>query len=85
MRARRILNIGAFDPVDLNRLQTAFESAWTVLMSTVNEAEVEQSRTTLATIIVSAGNVSGLDAGELAAMAIRTFEAIRADEDARLL
>ncbi len=85
MRARRILNSGAFDPVDVNRLQTAFDIAWTALKPTFNDAEVEQSRTTLATIIVSAGNVSGLDAGELATMAIRTFNAIQADENARLL
>jgi hypothetical protein len=77
MRARRILSTGAFDHRDMERLQSAFNAAWTVIEPSIAETDRDASRTTLATIIVASGNVSGLDDGELAAMALRTFESIR--------
>lgn len=77
MRARRILQTGAFNPDDVNRLQHAFKAAWASVGSNVEPADTARSRELLATIVVSAGNVSGLDAEELAAFAIRSFEAIR--------
>jgi len=78
MRARRILQTGAFNPEDLQRLQNAFDAAWETLAPSVAHADHERSRELLATVVVSAGNVSGLDAGELSAVALRTFHAIRA-------
>lgn len=78
MRARRILQTGAFNPDDLLRLQDAFEAAWKALAPTVDDADLERSRELLATVVVSAGNVSGLDTEELSAVALRTFHAIRA-------
>lgn len=78
MRARRILQTGAFSPEDLNRLQDAFDAAWTSVAPTVSTEDHSRFRELLATVIVSAGNLSGLDANELAAVAIRSFEAIRA-------
>lgn len=78
MRAIRILQTGAFSPEDLNRLQQAFDAAWKTVAPTVETIDQPRLRELLATVVVSAGNVSGLDAGELAAVAIRTFEAIRA-------
>ncbi len=77
MRARRILSTGAFDHRDMERLQSAFDAAWTVIAPSIAATDRDASRTTLATIIVASGNVSGLDDGELAAMALRTFETIR--------
>ncbi|WP_290989026.1 hypothetical protein [Hyphomicrobium sp.] len=44
----------------------------------IDTADKARCRELLATIVVSAGNVSGLDAEELAAVAIRSFEAIYA-------
>ena len=78
MRVRRILQTGAFDPENVNRMQDAFDAAWAMLAPTIETAEHPGSRELLATIVVAAGNVSGLDAKELAAAAIRTFESIRA-------
>lgn len=77
MRARRILQTGAFNPDDLERLQAAFDAAWATLAPTIPDADHAQSRELLATVVVSAGNVSGLDTEELAAVALRTFHAIR--------
>ena len=78
MRARRVLQTGAFDPENVNRLQNAFESAWASVGSAVGAPDKARSRELLATIVVSAGNVSGLDAEDLAEVATRSFEAIRA-------
>jgi len=78
MRARNILQTGAFNPEDVSRLQNAFKAAWASIGSAVDTADKARCRELLATIVVSAGNVSGLDAEELAAVAIRSFEAIRA-------
>lgn len=78
MQARKILQTGAFNPDDVNRLQNAFKAAWASVGAAVEQAEKARSRELLATIVVSAGNVSGLEAEELAAVAIRSFEAIRA-------
>lgn len=77
MRARRILQTGAFNPEDLDRLQEAFDAAWTAIAPTIAPSDHASARELLATVVVSAGNVSGLDAGELATVAMRTFEAIR--------
>lgn len=77
MRARKILQTGAFNPEDVSRLQNAFKCAWASVGSSVEAAEKTRCRELLATIVVSAGNVSGLDAVELAVVAIRSFEAIR--------
>ena len=78
MRARRILQTGAFSPDDVIRLQEAFDAAWATVSTTVETVDQPRCREVLATIVVSTGNVSGLDAHELAAVAIRTFESIRA-------
>jgi phosphoglycerate dehydrogenase-like enzyme len=78
MRARKILQTGAFNPEDLMRLQEAFDAAWKILEPDVEPSDHARSRDFLATVIVSAGNVSGLDADELAAVALRTVHAIRA-------
>jgi hypothetical protein len=77
MHARRILQTGAFNPEDLNRLQGAFDTAWRTIAPTIVAADHANSRELLATVVVSAGNVSGLDAEELATVALRTFKAIR--------
>ncbi|CCB65233.1 hypothetical protein [Hyphomicrobium sp. MC1] len=77
MRARRIVQTGAFDPQDVERLQAAFEAAWLQVEATVPEREREAAREYLATVVVSAGNVSDLDAEELATVAVRTFLSIR--------
>lgn len=84
MRARRILQTGAFNPEDLQRLQEAFDIAWETIAGDLPSADHASSRETLATVVVSAGNVSGLDAGELAIVAIRTFDAIRAGSQSLL-
>lgn len=78
MRARRIIQIGAFVPEDVERLQTAFDTAWASLAPTIPESEHAQCREILATVIVAAGNVSGLDPLELSNIAIRTFRSVRA-------
>lgn len=70
---------GAFKPEDVSRLQEAFDAAWRALAPTVPPLDHPASRELLATVVVSAGNVSGLDAEELAAVALRTFRAIRVD------
>lgn len=78
MRARRILQTGAFAPEDVQRLQAAFELAWAELEPATVIEERGKLRELLATIVVSAGNVSGLDAQELSVVAVRSFNAIRA-------
>jgi hypothetical protein len=78
MRARRILRAGAFGPEDVDRLQEAFDMVWKFVEHDIPVTEHSAAREVLATIIVSAGNVSGLDAGELASVAERTFRAIHA-------
>ncbi|RUP11174.1 MAG: hypothetical protein EKK38_01605 [Hyphomicrobium sp.] len=78
MRARNILQTGAFNPEDVSRLQNAFKAAWASIGLAIDTADKARCRELLATIVVSAGNVSGLDAEELAAVAIRSFEAIYA-------
>ncbi|WP_414462697.1 hypothetical protein [Hyphomicrobium sp. DY-1] len=78
MRARRIVQTGAFDPEDVERLQAALEAAWLQLEASVPQRERDAAREQLATVVVSAGNVSGLDAEELATVAVRTFLSIRA-------
>ncbi|CCB64074.1 hypothetical protein [Hyphomicrobium sp. MC1] len=78
MRARRIVQTGAFDPEDVERLQTALEAAWLQVEESVSQREREAAREHLATVVVSAGNVSDLDAEELATVAVRTFLSIRA-------
>lgn len=80
MRALRILQHGAFNPEDVQRLQNAFETAWNTLGPSIDKAEHPKARETLATMVMSAGNVSSLDEGELAAVALRLFEAIRSVE-----
>lgn len=77
MRARRIIQAGAFDPEDVQRLQAAFDLGWAELLPSVKPTDIEKAREMLATVVVSAGNVSGLDAEELAAVAVRSFNAIR--------
>ena len=77
MRARRILQTGAFSPDDVIRLQGAFDAAWALVEPLIEPGDHQRLRELLATIVVSAGNVSGLDADELAAVAITSFEAIR--------
>jgi hypothetical protein len=77
MRVRRILQTGAFSPDDVNRMQEAFDMAWAMVGRTIETAEHPRCRELLATVVVSAGNVSGLAAEELAAVAVRTFESIR--------
>lgn len=77
MRAIRILQHGAFTPEDVDRLQRAFEMAWTQIALSTPEHESPRAREVLATIIVAAGNISDLDTGELATVALRQFAAIR--------
>ena len=77
MRAQRIIQSGAFTPEDLKRLQTAFDTAWAALQHTVDASEVLRARETLATVVVTAGEISELDSEELAAFAVRTFKTIR--------
>lgn len=78
MRARRIVQSGVFDPEDVERLQVALEAAWLQVEAVIPERERDDSRERLATVVVSAGNVSDLDAEELATVAVRTFLSIRA-------
>ncbi len=78
MRAKRIIQSGAFDPEDVERLQRAFDLAWTKLLPKTQAADIESLRELLATVIVSAGNVSGLDAEELAQKSVRSCMSIRA-------
>lgn len=78
MRARQIIQTGAFNPEEVERLQTAFDDAWARVAPTIPEADHSQCREILATIVVAAGNVSGLDALELATTAVRTFRSVRA-------
>lgn len=77
LRANRIIQSGAFTPEELNRLQTAFNTAWNALQPAIEASDILRSREILATVVVSAGKVSELDAEELAAFAIRTFGTIR--------
>jgi hypothetical protein len=76
MRARRIIQAGAFAPDDVARLQAAFDLAWTQVSPTVETSEHARAREALAIIVVSAGTVSGLDAEELASFAQRTYATI---------
>jgi len=76
MRARRIIQEGAFAPSDVARLQQAFDMAWKRIQLSVPEDDHARAREALATIVVSAGNISELDAGELAAFAQRTYSTI---------
>lgn len=78
MRAQRIIQSGAFTPEDLNRLQSAFDTAWKALQTTIEANDILRSREMLATVVVSAGKISALDSEELAAFAIRTFTTIHA-------
>lgn len=80
MRALRILHHGAFNPEDVQRLQNAFETAWNSLGPSIEKGVQPKARETLATVVVSAGNVSSLDEGELATVALRLFEAIWSGE-----
>lgn len=82
MRARRILQAGAFTPDDVSRLQTAFDLAWRRVEPTVDKTNHLRAREELAIVVVSAGNVSGLDAEELAGFALRTFLTLRSVDDA---
>ncbi|MBS0251270.1 MAG: hypothetical protein JSR78_09415 [Proteobacteria bacterium] len=82
MRARRILQAGAFTPDDVTRLQTAFDLAWQRIEATVDTAHHPRAREALAIVVVSAGNVSGLDAEELAGFAQRTFSTLRSVDEA---
>ena len=84
MRVRGILQSGAFDPADVDRLQAAFDTAWNDIAAGVLDKDRVTSREQLATIIVATGNVSGLDAQELAVVAVRTFYSI-SSADQRLL
>jgi hypothetical protein len=77
MRALRILQHGAFSPADVERLQSAFDMAWATVSPTIEQSEWTTARESLATVVVSAGNVSNLDAGELAQVALRLFRSIR--------
>ena len=79
MRARRILQKGSFSPNDVTLLQEAFDAAWQYISLAVEAADQPRVRALLAGIVVSAGNVSELDAEELAAVAIRIFQAIHPD------
>lgn len=81
MRATRILRAGAFTPDDVTRLQTAFDLAWGRIMPTVDVAHHPEAREALAIVVVSAGNVSGLDIEELAAFAERTYSTVRLASD----
>jgi hypothetical protein len=76
MRALRILQHGAFSPADVERLQSAFDKAWASISTTIPESEWTAARESLATVVVSAGNVSNLDADELAHVALRLFRSI---------
>ena len=76
MRAQRIIQSGAFTPEDMNRLQTAFDTAWSAVRHTVEADDVLRSRELLAAVVVTAGKISELDAEELASFAIRTFATI---------
>jgi hypothetical protein len=78
MRARRIIQTGAFYPTDVNRLQAAFDAAWWTVASEIPSADQPAARETLATIVVTAGNVGELDAEELMHFSIRTFRGVRA-------
>lgn len=73
MRALHILQSGAFTPEHLDRLQSAFDATWRKVASSIAEADHSRARDLLATIVVSAGKVSDLDASELAITAERLF------------
>ena len=79
MRARRILQKGAFSPNDITLLQEAFDASWRCVSLAVEASDRPRVRELLAAIVVSAGNVSELDVEELAAVATRTFKAIHPD------
>jgi hypothetical protein len=68
LRAKRIIQAGAFDPADVERLQTAFDLAWERMRSSVNPEDHARAREALAVVIVSSGTVSGLDSEELATL-----------------
>ncbi|HET6389848.1 hypothetical protein [Hyphomicrobium sp.] len=80
MRARHILQSGAFTPEHLERLQSAFDAAWKKIAPSIVEADHHRSRELLASVVVSAGKVSDLDAGELAMTAERLFQDAMAGE-----
>jgi hypothetical protein len=77
MRARRILQKGAFSPDDVIRLQEALDITWETVARFVETADHARLRELVAAVVLTAGNVSGLDAEELAAVAIRTVESTR--------
>jgi len=83
MRALQILEHGAFDPDGVQRLQQAFDAAWETIAPSIEKAEHPKAREALATVVVSAGNVSDLDGGELASVAERIFAAIQAGQKSR--
>lgn len=77
MCVRDIFEKGTFTPSDLNRLQEAFDLAWSEVESGVCQTEHEKLREMLATIIVATANVPGLDKANLSSIAIRSFKAVR--------
>jgi phosphoglycerate dehydrogenase-like enzyme len=76
MHALRILQHGAFSPAGVERLQAAFDKAWLGIEPDIDAQEKDKARESLAIVVVSAGNVSDLDADELAQVALRLFRAI---------
>lgn len=58
MRAKRIIEqIGAFDPDEMARLQSAFNTAWEKLKPSVAPSNEPEARELLATIVVSIAKV----------------------------
>jgi hypothetical protein len=81
MRARRIVQAGAFWPDDLERLEAALELAWQQVRQLPGPREPSKTRETLAIIIVASGNCSTLDTEQLARYAVQTFLNIPPDRN----
>ncbi len=80
MRARRILeNAGAFNPVEMARLQSAFDAAWGQLAPSIVPVDHTDARELLATVIVSVSKVrSDLQPNEIVPTALQLFDEIQA-------
>lgn len=77
MRAKRILQRGAFAPEEFARVQQAFDLAWAAIAPSVDERDHERRRELLATIVLSLAAARGdLDAEEISQMAIRLAQIV---------
>ena len=77
MRAKRILQRGAFTPEDFARVQRVFDDAWATVAPTIPRGDRPQRREMLATIVLSLATArSDLEPAEMTPIALRLFGVI---------